>query len=76
MLTRHVRYFSGNRKSKSIPLRHNEKFNRYVDMQLPHLWYPQAREIAPRKIVCHVGPTNSGYDVNVNNLAPSKISLL
>lgn len=30
-----------------------------IDMTAPHKWYPAARDLK-RKIVCHVGPTNSG----------------
>ncbi|CAI7906628.1 unnamed protein product [Closterium sp. NIES-53] len=30
-----------------------------ADMTKPHVWYPQARAI-PRKVVYHMGPTNSG----------------
>lgn len=30
-----------------------------IDVNHPHLWYPQARKMR-RKIICHVGPTNSG----------------
>eukprot|EP00602_Paraphysomonas_sp_CaronLab_P001007 CAMPEP_0185033648 /NCGR_PEP_ID=MMETSP1103-20130426/22779_1 /TAXON_ID=36769 /ORGANISM="Paraphysomonas bandaiensis, Strain Caron Lab Isolate" /LENGTH=626 /DNA_ID=CAMNT_0027569993 /DNA_START=118 /DNA_END=1995 /DNA_ORIENTATION=- len=29
-------------------------------MSEPHLWYPLARDLSPRKVICHVGPTNSG----------------
>lgn len=31
-----------------------------IDMTAPHLWYPMARQLRPRQIICHVGPTNSG----------------
>ena len=31
-----------------------------IDMTAPHLWYPMARQLSPRQIICHVGPTNSG----------------
>jgi len=37
---------------------------RAVDMSNPHFWYPKAREIKPRNIICHVGPTNSGKTYN------------
>lgn len=30
-----------------------------IDMTAPHKWYPAARA-TKRRIVCHVGPTNSG----------------
>ena len=30
-----------------------------IDLSHPHLWYAEARAIK-RKIICHVGPTNSG----------------
>ncbi|GJP54912.1 hypothetical protein CLOM_g13926, partial [Closterium sp. NIES-68] len=30
-----------------------------ADMTKPHIWYPQARAM-PRKVVYHMGPTNSG----------------
>jgi ATP-dependent RNA helicase SUPV3L1/SUV3 len=31
-----------------------------TDLRKPFLWYPLARQIAPREIIMHVGPTNSG----------------
>ena len=34
-----------------------------VDVNHPHLWYPQARKLQ-RKIICHIGPTNSGKTYN------------
>lgn len=34
-----------------------------IDMSSPHTWYPEARRIQ-RKIVCHIGPTNSGKTYN------------
>jgi len=33
---------------------------RMADMRAPHRWYPAARAIAPRRLIMHVGPTNSG----------------
>lgn len=30
-----------------------------LDIGQPHLWYAKARGIS-RKVICHVGPTNSG----------------
>ncbi len=27
---------------------------------MPHQWFPEARQMAPRKVHFHVGPTNSG----------------
>jgi hypothetical protein len=30
-----------------------------VDMTRPHTWYPLARAMK-RRVICHVGPTNSG----------------
>ncbi|KAA0146187.1 hypothetical protein FNF29_08204 [Cafeteria roenbergensis] len=33
---------------------------RMADMRSPHKWYPAARAMSPRRIVMHVGPTNSG----------------
>jgi ATP-dependent RNA helicase SUPV3L1/SUV3 len=32
-----------------------------INISQPHLWYPSARNLAPRQIICHVGPTNSGF---------------
>ena len=37
-----------------------------IDLSSPHLWYPSARKLT-RKIICHVGPTNSGF-ITYNNL--------
>ena len=34
-----------------------------IDLSKPHLWYPHARRMK-RKIICHVGPTNSGKTYN------------
>ena len=31
-----------------------------LDMTSPHLWFPAARALAPRKVTYHAGPTNSG----------------
>lgn len=33
---------------------------RALDMTSPHLWFPAARALAPRKVTYHAGPTNSG----------------
>ena len=35
------------------------RYYRAVDMSKPHTWFPHARRIT-RKIICHIGPTNSG----------------
>ena len=32
---------------------------RSINMNEPHTWF-RARELTPRKVVCHIGPTNSG----------------
>ena len=37
--------------------------SRTVDLSEPHLWFAQARKIQ-RKIICHVGSTNSGKTYN------------
>ena len=37
--------------------------SRTVDLSEPHLWFPHARKIQ-RKIICHVGSTNSGKTYN------------
>ena len=34
--------------------------NGLINMNQPHLWFPEARKLSPRKIICHIGPTNSG----------------
>lgn len=31
-----------------------------INMNEPHLWYKETRELSPRTIICHIGPTNSG----------------
>ena len=31
-----------------------------TDISMPHEWYPEARLMAPRRIIYHMGPTNSG----------------
>ena len=51
--------FSSKNKLARLLVRHRVKA---VDMNEPHLWYPQARY--PRRIICHVGPTNSGKTYN------------
>ena len=33
---------------------------RQINMTEPHAWYPKARLMKPRKVVVHIGPTNSG----------------
>lgn len=33
---------------------------RALDMTSPHLWFPAARALAPRRVTYHAGPTNSG----------------
>lgn len=39
---------------------HQRRSSSIIDMTAPHTWFPMARKLSPRKIVCHVGPTNSG----------------
>ena len=34
-----------------------------IDLSKPHLWYPSTRNMK-RKIICHIGPTNSGKTFN------------
>eukprot|EP01101_Sappina_pedata_P007236 TRINITY_DN378_c0_g1_i1.p1 TRINITY_DN378_c0_g1~~TRINITY_DN378_c0_g1_i1.p1 ORF type:complete len:434 (-),score=95.18 TRINITY_DN378_c0_g1_i1:190-1491(-) len=46
------------KKTKMDP-KEQEEIRRMLDMSHPHLWYQRARKIK-RKIVMHVGPTNSG----------------
>lgn len=36
---------------------------RTLDLRKPHLWYPMARSLK-RKLVYHMGPTNSGKTYN------------
>lgn len=38
-------------------------FLRFVNLSCPHTWYPKAR-MKPRKVILHVGPTNSGKTYN------------
>ena len=33
---------------------------RQINMTEPHLWYQKARAMAPRRVIVHIGPTNSG----------------
>jgi len=40
--------------------------SRTVDLSEPHLWYRDARKMT-RKIICHVGSTNSGKTYNALN---------
>lgn len=48
------RFYSG-----SIGRICSEKLKPYLDFSNPSQWYPTARSMK-RKIICHVGPTNSG----------------
>lgn len=44
----------------------SRRLSRTIDLSEPHLWYNNARSIR-RKIVCHVGVTNSGKTYNALN---------
>jgi hypothetical protein len=46
--------------------------DRKIDISSPHLWYPAAREMK-RKIVCHVGPTNSGSLIYLSRDVPARV---
>jgi hypothetical protein len=46
--------------------------DRKIDISSPHLWYPAAREMK-RKIVCHVGPTNSGSVIYLSRDVPARV---
>jgi ATP-dependent RNA helicase SUPV3L1/SUV3 len=51
------------------------KYKKLFDISEPHLWYPNARNI-PRKIICHIGPTNSGKTYNaLDSLTNAKTGL-
>jgi ATP-dependent RNA helicase SUPV3L1/SUV3 len=39
-------------------------FRSYLDLSDPYSWYPLNNRKFPRRIVCHVGPTNSGKTFN------------
>lgn len=40
--------------------RYRSTLSTILDLRFPSEWFPQARAKTPRKIYCHVGPTNSG----------------
>ncbi len=42
------------------PLNEDARLGRFGDMGSPEHWYPLARSMPRRKVVLHVGPTNSG----------------
>jgi len=46
--------------------RGHRHLSRTVDLSEPHLWYRDARKMT-RKIICHVGSTNSGKTYNALN---------
>jgi hypothetical protein len=48
-----------NRASNNASSNQNDLVD--LDIGQPHLWYTKARGIC-RKVICHVGPTNSGTD--------------
>ena len=63
MLIQHAKIFSSSAQGKFIkPYLDSGKFYGLMekaDLSLPREWYPMAREMK-RKIILHVGPTNSG----------------
>lgn len=49
-------------EAASTQLKHEwrQLIEEMTDLRKPFLWYPLARQMAPRRLVLHVGPTNSG----------------
>jgi len=46
------------------PLAKDLRMGELKNLTNPQNWYPLARSLAPRKIIVHVGPTNSGKTYN------------
>ncbi|KAL1220666.1 DExH-box ATP-dependent RNA helicase DExH16 [Cardamine amara subsp. amara] len=62
LLTRNYKKNSGSPKFDFTGTKATSKFD-FTDLTCPHTWYPIARK-KKRKVILHVGPTNSGKTYN------------
>eukprot|EP01127_Copromyxa_protea_P018958 TRINITY_DN6062_c0_g1_i1.p1 TRINITY_DN6062_c0_g1~~TRINITY_DN6062_c0_g1_i1.p1 ORF type:complete len:551 (-),score=61.98 TRINITY_DN6062_c0_g1_i1:24-1676(-) len=63
MLGKLVQLCRGKRNARSWYTKPTGKHMTIADLRDPHLWYPEAHAMK-RKIILHVGPTNSGKTYN------------
>lgn len=69
------RHYDGPRKKKARKSKEIVDIDLlHLDIDNPHLWYRDARALK-RRVICHLGPTNSGKILSYHDVISSKLFL-